>query len=165
MSENIFHNLYDSSVEYSTDNFVRKAKKKFREIQALKTKECLTCEEKQKMKLEKYWKTFLPSSDKFFENNNHNITHSFRTQPVEKHEEWPICLNKICNNKEIVTNCCHTYCSDCITSIIKKSKYIKCSLCRCEITKLDFHDEDNMFEIMKILSLKSSKIAKKTLYV
>jgi hypothetical protein len=156
MNENIFNNLPDFPVEYSTDNIVRKAKKKLREIEVLKTKESITPEEKQKMKLEKYWKIFIPSSYTLFENNNHNITHSFRIHPVQKEEECPICLNKIRNNKEIVTNCCHTYCSDCITTLIKKSKCIKCSLCRSEIIKLDFHDKDDMFEIMKILSLKST---------
>jgi hypothetical protein len=92
-----FNNLPDFPVEYSTDNIVRKAKKKLREIEVLKTKESITPEEKQKMKLEKYWKIFIPSSYTLFENNNHNITHSFRIHPVQKEEECPICLNKIRN--------------------------------------------------------------------
>jgi len=54
----------------------------------------------------------------------------------------------------IVTNCRHSYCNICVINLIQKSKTLKCSLCRSAITKLDFHDQDNMFEIMRILSTK-----------
>jgi hypothetical protein len=152
MSTNIFNRLEDNVLEKTTNDVVRKAKKKLREIEILKTKAFLSDEEMEKVKKEKYWKIFIPSSQKFFESNHFNIKHSFQQCSVES-EDCPICLNPIRKNMGIVTNCRHSYCCGCLSSLIKKSKTIKCSLCRGEITNFDFRDQDNMFEIMKILSM------------
>jgi len=153
MSANIFNHLEDHVLERTTDDVTRKAKKKLREIEVLKTKAVLTDEEKEKIKQENYWKIFIPSSQKFFKDNHFNVTHSFQQCSIEDND-CPICLNTIRKNMGIVTNCRHAYCAACLSTLVQKSKTIKCALCRCEITNLDFHDQDNMFEIMKILSQK-----------
>jgi len=76
MTSNIYDNLDNFTIENSTENVVRKAKKKLREIETLKSKPHLTQEEKEKLRWENYWKIFLPSSKKFIKDNKLNITHS-----------------------------------------------------------------------------------------
>uniref|UniRef100_A0A6C0B9Z0 RING-type domain-containing protein n=1 Tax=viral metagenome TaxID=1070528 RepID=A0A6C0B9Z0_9ZZZZ len=154
MIANIYDNLEDCVLDKTTNDVTRKAKKKLRKIEALKMKSVLTDEEQDKIRQENYWKIFVPSGQKFFKDNYYNITHSFREQPIEKDESCPICLNPIWKNMGIVTDCKHTYCNVCITHLVKKSRHIRCSLCRSEIQNFDFHDQDNMFEIMKALSAK-----------
>lgn len=77
-SHNIFNNL-DEIVDHddSTKDMVRKAKKKLREIEILKTTPNITPEQKDKIKLEKHWNLFIKSNIKLYEQNKFGITHSF----------------------------------------------------------------------------------------
>lgn len=159
MTKNVFAMLEqdDDVIEKRTTDFTRKAKKKMREIEALKAKPCITHEEKCKIQEEDHWKQFTPSSKKLEKQNLFNISNSFRKCCIKKGDDCPICLNIIPTNMGVVTNCNHSYCRGCVTDLIDTSqeKTINCSLCRSKITNLDFQNEDNMFEIMDTLSKKS----------
>jgi len=158
MSNNSFAMLeQDDVVEKSTTDLTRKAKKKMREIEALKAKSCITDEEKCKIQEENHWKSFTPSNKKLEKYNSYNISNSFRKCCVKKGDDCPICLNTIPTNMGVVTNCNHSYCRVCVTDLIDTSQNnkINCSLCRSKITNLDFQNEDYMFEIMETLSKKN----------
>jgi hypothetical protein len=159
MSTNSFAilELEDDVIEKRTTDFTRKAKKKMREIEALKAKSSTTDEEKCKIQEEDFWKRFTPSNKKIEIYNPFNISNSFRKCCVKNGDECPICLNTIPTNMSVVTNCNHPYCRVCVTNLINTSQEnkIKCSLCRNKITNLDFQNEDNMFEIMGTLSKKN----------
>ena len=150
--------LDDVVVEKRTTDFTRKAKKKMREIEALKAKSCITDEEKCKIQEESHWKKFTPSSKKLEKHNSFKISNSFRKCCVKKDEDCPICLNTIPTNMGVVTNCKHSYCRGCVTDIINvtEENEINCSLCRSKISNLDFQNEDYMFEIMDTLSKKNA---------
>jgi hypothetical protein len=61
MTKNIYTNLYvdDESADKSTEHIQRKAEKKLKEIERLKTKPNLTPEEIEKINTEKKWKRIL----------------------------------------------------------------------------------------------------------
>jgi len=156
-SHNIFTNL-DEIIDNdnSTKDMVRKAKKKLREIEILKTTPNITQEQKDKIKLEKHWNLFIKGNAKLYEQNKFGITHSFTQFPVNGDEECPICLNQIHKNLYVTTSCNHLFCGDCIRSQIVSAKLIRCSLCRQNITSLDFHEKDNMYEVMRTLAFKKN---------
>lgn len=49
------------------------------------------------------------------------------------------------------------FCGDCIRTQIVSAKLIRCSLCRQNITSLDFHEKDNMYEVMRTLAFKKNR--------
>ena len=149
----------DEVVEPKTRDFARKAKKKMREIETLKAKSVTTYEENRKIQEEKLWKTFTPSNNVLEIYNWFGISGTFRKCCVKEGDDCPICLNPICKNMGVVTDCGHSYCRVCVSKLITNSKQIKCSLCRNNITNLDFQNEDYMFEIMETLS-KKEKLGK-----
>lgn len=132
MSKNSFAMLEveDGVTEKHTTDFARKAKKKMREIEVLKAKSCTTDEEKRKIQEENFWKTWTPSSKKLETHNAFGITNTFRERCVKDGDDCPICLNRICKNMGVVTNCDHSYCRGCVSDLIDKSKNMNCSLCR-----------------------------------
>ena len=155
---NIFNNLDEvEDHDDSTKDMVRKAKKKLREIEILKTRPNVTPEQYAKIKLEKFWKLFIKSDAKLFTKNNFGITHSFCQSPVTGQEECPICLNQIHKNLYVTTSCKHVFCGDCVRTQIANAKLIRCSLCRQNITNLDFHEKDNMYDVMKTLAFKKNR--------
>jgi hypothetical protein len=147
----------DGVTEKHTTDFARKAKKKMREIEALKAKPFTTDEEKRKIQEEDFWKTWTPSSKKLETHNAFGITHSLRECCVKEGDDCPICLNPICKSMGVTTNCNHSYCRVCVSELVNNSKKMNCSLCRAKITNLDFQNEDYMFEIMETLSKKKGK--------
>ena len=148
----------DDVVEIKTRDLTRKAKKKMREIETLKAKSCTTDEEKRKIQEETIWKPLTPSNNVLEVYNHFDISNSFRKCCVKEGDDCPICLNPICKNMGVVTDCGHSYCRVCISNLITNSKQINCSLCRNNITNLDFQNEDYMFEIMETLSKKKEYI-------
>lgn len=154
-THNIFNNL-DEVIDHddSTKDMVRKAKKKLREIEILKTTPNITPEQQQKIKLEKHWNLFIQSKIKLHSHNKFGITHSFAQFHVNGDEECPICLNQIRKNLYVTTSCNHVFCGVCIRTQIASAKQIRCSLCRQNITSLDFHEKENMHEVMRTLAFK-----------
>jgi peptide subunit release factor 1 (eRF1) len=153
---NIYDNLEEVFDEKTTNNVIRKANKKLREIDLLKQKVYLTEEEKNKIAKEKFWKSFLPRKKKLITKNKHNIGCSLEFESRDS-VECPICLIEIPYSKAIQTNCNHVYCSDCTSKIIEKTEKgntINCSLCRGKIKKYYFQNEDDMCNIMHILAYK-----------
>uniref|UniRef100_A0A6C0JK19 RING-type domain-containing protein n=1 Tax=viral metagenome TaxID=1070528 RepID=A0A6C0JK19_9ZZZZ len=158
-SHNIFNNL-EEIVDHddSTSNIERKAKKKLREIELLKARLNITPEQQAKIKLERHWKLFIKSNIKLYSQNKFGVTHSFRLCHVNEQEECPICLNLIHKNLYVTTNCNHVFCGDCIHTQVASAKLIRCSLCRQNITNLDFHEKDNMHEVMRTLAFKKVRL-------
>jgi len=154
-SRNVFNGL-EEVVDHdnSTNNMERKAKKKLREIEILKAMSNITPEQQAKIKLERHWKLFIKSNTRLFSKNKFGITHSFAQSPVTGEEECPICLNKINKKLYVTTSCNHLFCGSCINTQIESAKLIRCSLCRQDITHLDFHEKDNMHQVMKTLAFK-----------
>jgi len=157
---NIYDNLEEVFDEKTTNNVIRKANKKLREIELLKQKPQLTNEETNKIAKEKFWKSFLPPKRKLITKNRHNIGCGFGFElPHNMNNiECPVCLNdNIPYNKAIQTNCNHVYCNDCAYKIIEKTEKgntINCSLCRGKIKKYYFQDEYDMCNIMQLLAYK-----------
>jgi hypothetical protein len=153
---NIYDNLEEVIDEKTTNNVVRKAKKKLREINMLKQKIHLTGEEITKIAMERFWISVLPPKKKLITKNRHNIGCTYGFDLPDK-IDCPVCFDDIPCNKAIRTNCNHIYCSDCTYKIIEKTEknhYISCSLCRGKIKKYDFQDEDDMCKIMNLLAYK-----------
>jgi len=153
---NIYDNLEEVNDEKTTNNVVRKAKKKLREINMLKQKIHLTHEEIRKIAMEKIWISILPPKKKLITKNRHNIRCTYRFYLPEK-IDCPVCFDDIPCNKAIRTNCNHIYCSYCTYKIIEKTEknhHISCCLCRGKIKKYDFQDEDDMCNIMNLLAYK-----------
>jgi len=154
---NIFNNLDEVFDERTTNDLIRKAIKKLREIDILKTKSFLSRAEEEKVAQEKFWKGMLPYKKKLNSKNRYGIGCSYEFHLSEA-KECPICLNFIMTNRAIKTNCNHIYCSNCISKIIEKSsKYtpsIRCSLCRGKIEKYDFQYESDMIQVMNLLAYK-----------
>ena len=151
---NIYDNLEEVFDEKTTNNVVRKANKKLREIGLLKQKSYLTDEETNKIAKEKFWKSFLTPKKKLITKNKHNIGCGLGFE-LPNNTEWPVCLTDIPENKAIRTNCNHVYCNDCTYKIIEKNEKkhcINCPLCRSKITKYDFQNEDDMCNIMQLLA-------------
>lgn len=162
---------------------LRKAKKKIREIEALKKKEHLTEEEKEKINVEDYWNSIIqpkPKPRKILP-NKYRITDSLCHQPSsprkkEEDPECPICFAAFQNSNEksatdtmttlipkedmITTNCHHIFCKSCVSSVIQHCtrSEIRCSLCRGQIKNYEFHSEESRNEIMDLLA--SKKITK-----
>ena len=161
---NMFALLEDKEEEIyvkPTSDFARKAKKKMREIEILKEKTYITDEEKCKIQQETFWKTFTPSNKKLEKYNRNEISSSLRQCCIQKDEDCPICINRIPKSMGVVTNCNHSYCRVCISKLINTSNFcIYCSLCRTEITNLDFQNKDYMFETMDILSKKIVRVSR-----
>jgi hypothetical protein len=154
---NIYDNLEEVIDEKTTNNVVRKAKKKLREIDMLKQKIHLTHEEITKIAMERLWISVLPPKKKLITKNRHNIGCMMSGFDLPNKIDCPVCLNDIPYNRAIRTNCNHVYCSDCSYKIIEKTeknRCINCSLCRGKITKYDFQHDDDMYNIMNLLAYK-----------
>lgn len=152
---NIYDNLEEVFDEKTTNNVIRKANKKLREIELLKQKSDLTDEEINKIAKEKFWKSFLPPKKKLITKNKHNIGCKLGFE-LPNNTECPVCLTEIPYNKTIRTNCKHIYCNDCTYKIIEKTEKqhcINCSLCRGKIKKYYFQDEYDMCNIYAFISI------------
>ncbi len=152
---NVFENLDEIIDDRTTNNVVRKAKKKLREIETIKQKSSITDEEKDKLRNEKFWISFLPPKKKLVTRNKYGITHSLGFTLESNIDCCPICINEIPNNRAIKTNCNHFYCNECTYNVIsytKTNKCVNCSLCRATITKFHFQHENDMLDIMHKLA-------------
>jgi hypothetical protein len=156
MSNNIFDNLEEVVDDKTTNNVSRKAKKKLREIEALKRKSILCEEEIRKIQLEEYWQSFFPKK-KLHPINRFGITHAVNS--VNHNDdiviECPICLSDVPRGCVINTNCNHSYCANCFDGLIRTAFCgLRCSLCRTNITRLVFQNEYDMIDIMNSLHFK-----------
>lgn len=61
-------------------------------------------------------------------------------------EECPVCYKNINYKNEVITNCNHMFCSDCINELRNYS--LSCPLCRENITTLEFNDINNEYKLI-----------------
>ena len=69
-------------------------------------------------------------------------------------EICPVCVEVIPENKNIITNCHHNICSDCIVKVFEKCGK-RCVICRTDISTLQFETKDQIihFQDVKIQAL------------
>jgi hypothetical protein len=165
-TQNNFGLLEEVVDDKSTANVIRKANKKLKEIELLKKKESLSEEEKEKVKMEEFWMSFVKPKQKPIPSNKYSIRHSLcKNKKIgeearkEGDYECPICFDPVPKTDIVATNCNHLFCKMCITSVVNHSisHTINCSLCRTRITNYDFQTEDNRYEIMNLLVSQGNK--------
>jgi hypothetical protein len=164
---NKFDVLEEVVDDKTTSNVVRKAKKKLREIETLKKKgstQPLSEEETEKIKLEKFWTTFVKAKPKPIPANKYRIVHSVckNKKKVEGEYECPICFDAVPKEDIVATNCNHHFCKTCVNTVIKHSNKntLHCSLCRTQITNYDFQTDEIVDETMNLLHSKGRYVKK-----
>lgn len=78
------------------------------------------------------------------------------TKNVEPGEfDCPICYENVTYNKRITISCCHNFCCQCTTQLLKtcneQQKNVTCPLCRYSCFLLLTPDEDQFREISELL--------------
>jgi hypothetical protein len=151
--ENPFDVLEEVQDERTTNNLVRKAKKKLKEIELLKKRDSLTPEETAKVLMENYWKWLIPERQRYILKNKWSILSTcgeIKDDILKKKNECPICYDEIPENMIVVSNCNHIYCARCTKNMIK-CKILTCCLCREEIWDYHFNDEDVRIELTNLM--------------
>ena len=69
--------------------------------------------------------------------------------------DCPICYENVTNDKRVTISCCHNFCCNCTTELLKtcneQQKNVTCPMCRYSCFLLETPDEDQFREISELL--------------